>query len=76
MYLPFIAESVMSDGMLSATQVGETELGWQAMAASLTVSTDGLLVASYKHRTSDLVERVVAQPRPGTQRRRQSRLRR
>lgn len=87
-YLPFIAEGVLNNGLLGVDTVGELNTGWLDFQNAMFTAGFPVVVASYitehtvhgapagasvPHRTD--VVRIKAQPVAGTQRRRQSRLR-
>lgn len=74
-YLPFIAEAVISDGQLTGAQVTALNTGWAAFISSAAGAGVTPVVASYKLSTAADITGTSVISGLGTQRRRQGRVR-
>ena len=76
-YLPFVAEVQIANGMLDATSAGLMSTHWESWRTALNSATPSctLVVASYKLHTAAAVESILCEQPLATQRRRQGRLR-
>ena len=77
-YLPFTAEQVMSDGVLTAGPQAAAQTAWDAFSAALTAdptTPSSFVVASYKLARDLAVTTINVEGILATQRRRQGRLR-
>lgn len=76
-FLPFVAEGEMANGLLDSTARTTIESTWQALQASLLAEPAefSIVVASYKLRSATTASLITAELALATQRRRQERLR-
>ena len=76
-FLPLISENIISDGRLNSTTAANVTTAWEAFRTHSPVSGEqfGLVIASYKLASGELVGNVLCETVLATQRRRQGRLR-
>lgn len=77
-FLPFTAESQMSDGVIDPTTAASVTTAWNGFQGAIEVDADtpmGICVASYKLATQINVSSFLCESLAATQRRRQGRLR-
>jgi hypothetical protein len=75
LFLPFLAESVQSNGALATSTRTLMQAGWNSFLTTLTSSSTDLVVASYKFPGAQIVTGALVEQMIATQRRRMSRLR-
>jgi hypothetical protein len=74
-YLPFCAETAISDGRLVSPNSANLVTSWIAFQANLVSAGSQLVVASYKTSSAHAVTGITCLAAVGTQRRRQTRVR-
>jgi len=72
-FLPFVADSVTSPGILASGTQGTMQTAWTTFFGALTTDSWELVVASYKHSSATAVTSVLVESQVGTQRRRNPR---
>jgi hypothetical protein len=70
LYLPWVCETLQSNGSLDATTVGTVTSAWVAFLAAMASSGPQMVVASYKNATADNVVALICEKYAATQRRR------
>jgi len=75
-YIPFIAESVYTDGYIGDVVTEDVNTAWGAFLNAMVANTNStaLVVASYRDAVATQVTSIVTHRKARTQRRRQSRL--
>jgi hypothetical protein len=74
-FTPFVAEGGQTAGQLTASNVTNTQNGWDAFHAAMTAAGFTFVVASYKHAIQNPVSTIFAEQPMATIRKRMSRLR-
>jgi len=72
-FLPFIAEASIENGLITSVDAGTMQDGWTAFRNAMDADGFGLVVASYKLEVATDVSACTLELQTGTQRRRQTR---
>lgn len=75
LYLPYIAEGVVTTGFVNGGSLTTTQTAWNTFRTAMAASSYPLVVASYAHADANDVSQLIAESPLATQRRRQDRLR-